>query len=83
MLSSCLCWLWSVPAQVMGDANYMPSPCVIVCPFAGPKCLHGIFRMDGGCKPSQLCTCAPTFHTGPCALWDRSTQRNSTSWDLL
>ena len=60
------------PAQVMGDANYMPNPCVIVCPFAGPKCAHGIFRMNGGCKPSQLCTHAPTFPSHgtprPCAM---------------
>ena len=53
----------SVPAQVMGDANYMPSPCVIVCPFAGPKCPHGIFRMNGGCKPSQQTGCKPSSKT--------------------
>ena len=42
--------------KVMGDSNYLVNPCVIVCPFAGPKCQHGHFRMNGNCKPSQLCT---------------------------
>ena len=40
--------------KVMNDADYMPNPCVMVCPFEGAKCQHGIFRMNGACKPSQL-----------------------------
>ena len=39
----------------MGSANYMPNMCVIVCPFEGEKCTHGTFRMNGSCKPSQVC----------------------------
>ena len=40
--------------KVMGDANYLVNPCVIVCPFAGPKCQHGHFRMNGNCKVQAL-----------------------------
>ena len=40
--------------KVMNNADYMPNPCVMVCPFDGAKCTHGIFRMNGACKPSQL-----------------------------
>ena len=40
--------------KVMGDAKYLINPAVITCPFGGPKCPHGNFRMNGECKPSQL-----------------------------
>ena len=40
--------------KVMGDAKYLVSPCVMTCPFAGANCVHGRFRMNGECKPSQL-----------------------------
>ena len=43
----------------------MPSMCVIVCPWVGPKCPHGIFRMNGECKPSQLCTRSHPRHAHP------------------
>ena len=49
--------------KVMGDANYLVNPCVIMCPFAGPKCQHGCFRMNGNCKPSQLCTRSCDLHS--------------------
>ena len=52
--------------KVMGDANYLVNPCVIMCPFAGPKCQQGRFRMNGNCKPSQLCTLSlPPHLMGP------------------
>ncbi|EOD24640.1 hypothetical protein EMIHUDRAFT_463555 [Emiliania huxleyi CCMP1516] len=40
--------------MVMGDPNFLPNPCAILCPFDGPRCTHGFFRMNGSCKPSQL-----------------------------
>ena len=54
----------ALTAKVMGDANYLVNPCVIVCPFAGPKCQHGHFRMNGDCKPSQLYSHWQTVHKG-------------------
>jgi hypothetical protein len=50
--------------KVMGDSNYMPNPCVIVCPFRGAKCQHGRFRMNGAGKPSQLYSHWQTAHAG-------------------
>jgi hypothetical protein len=47
-------------AQVMGCADYLPNMCVIVCPFDGGQCSHGVFRMNGSCKPSQV-PCAPAL----------------------
>ena len=44
----------SLTEKVMGSADFMPNPCVIVCPFAGAGCAHGTFRMNGACKPSQV-----------------------------
>ena len=49
--------------KVMGDSNYMPNPCVIVCPFGGAKCPRGRFRMNGSCKPSQLYSHWQTAHS--------------------
>jgi hypothetical protein len=51
-------------AKVMGSADYMPNPCVIVCPFDGPRCTHGAFRMNGACKPSQLFSHWQHIHKG-------------------
>ena len=60
------CVVQALTQKVMGDANYLVNPCVIMCPFAGPKCQHGHFRMNGNCKPSQLCTPSLRSHlTGP------------------
>ena len=50
--------------KVMGDAKYMPNPCVMICPFAGPRCVHGSFRMNGACKPSQLYSHWQHMHPG-------------------
>jgi hypothetical protein len=47
---------------VMGSADYLPNPCVLVCPFDGGKCQHGTFRMNGYCKPSQLYSHWQTVH---------------------
>ena len=50
--------------KVMGDSNFLVNPCVIVCPFAGSKCRHGHFRMNGNCKPSQLYSHWQSVHKG-------------------
>ena len=50
--------------KAMGDAKYMPNPCVMICPFAGPRCVHGSFRMNGACKPSQLYSHWQHMHPG-------------------
>ena len=51
----------SLTEKVMGKSGksgYLVNPCVVMCPFAGLKCPHGRFRMNGACKP-----CSST-HTG-------------------
>ena len=63
---SSACVAQALTQKVMGDANYLVNPCVIMCPFAGPKCQQGRFRMNGNCKPSQLCTLSlPPHLMGP------------------
>ena len=54
----------SVTEKVMGNSVYLVNPCVIVCPFAGSKCSHGRFRMNGACKPSQLYSHWESMHKG-------------------
>ena len=52
----------------MGSADYMPNMCVIICPLDGQKCNHGVFRMNGSCKPSQVRVCPRPRSDGQWAL---------------
>ena len=44
--------------MVMGDPNFLPNPCAILCPFDGARCTHGFFRMNGSCKTALLALAA-------------------------
>ena len=77
--------------MVMGDPNFLPNPCAILCPFDGPRCTHGFFRMNGSCKPSQLFSHWQHMHANnPAAKqlearWRQAikmkgTSRSSSSW---
>jgi len=39
---------------LMGSANYLLNPCVLMCPFDGSTCRKVNYRLNGNCKVSQL-----------------------------
>jgi hypothetical protein len=60
---------------VMGDADYHPNPCVLVCPFA--KCRKAHYHLNGFSAVSQLYSHWQKRHacrrsnTGQQAVWPR------------